>query len=67
MLTFAHLGPLAAGALAARAPTDAFNRPDGASILLVAPVILCAAATLWLLVLADPLAAFLAPIWTPRS
>lgn len=65
ILTFTHLGPLAANALAASAPTDAFKRPDGASILLAAPVILCAAATLGLLVLADPLAAFLAPIWTP--
>lgn len=65
ILTFAHLAPLAANALAARAPTDAFKRPDGASILLVAPVVLSAAATLWLLVLADPLASFLAPTWTP--
>lgn len=65
ILTFTHLGPLAANALAARAPTDAFKRPDGASILLAAPVILSAVATLWLLVLADPLAAFLSPIWTP--
>ena len=66
VLTFVHLGPLAASALAGRPPTDAFKRPDGASILLVAPVILSAAATLWLLVLADPLASFLSPIWTPR-
>lgn len=64
-LTFAHLGPLAAHALAARAPSDPFKRPDGASIMLVAPVILSAGATLWLLVAADPLAHFLAPIWTP--
>lgn len=63
VLTFAHLGPLAANALAARAPTDPFKRPDGASIMLVAPVILSAAATLWLLLLADPLARFLAPLW----
>ena len=65
ILTFTHLGPLAASALAARAPTDAFKRPDGASLLLAAPVILSAAAALGLLVLADPLAAFLSPIWTP--
>lgn len=65
VLTFAHLGPLAANAFAGRAPTDAFRRPDGASILLVAPVILGAAATLWLLLLADPLAFFLSPVWTP--
>jgi multicomponent Na+:H+ antiporter subunit D len=65
VLTFAHLGPLAANAFAGRAPADAFKRPDGASILLVAPVILSAAATLWLLVLADPLASFLSPVWTP--
>ncbi len=65
VLTFAHLGPLAANAFAERAPADAFKRPDGASILLVAPVILCAAATLSLLVLADPLASFLSPVWTP--
>jgi multicomponent Na+:H+ antiporter subunit D len=66
VLTFAHLGPLAANALSGRAPTDAFKRPDGASILLVAPVVLGAAATLWLLVLADPLASFLSPVWTPQ-
>lgn len=65
-LTFAHLGPLAANALSGPAPTDAFKRPDGASILLVAPVVLGAAATLWLLVLANPLALFLSPVWTPR-
>jgi multicomponent Na+:H+ antiporter subunit D len=64
ILTFTHLGPLAANALAARAPTDAFKRPDGASILLAAPVILAAAATLLLLVLADSVAFFLAPIWS---
>lgn len=64
VLTFAHLGPLAASAFAGRAPTDAFRRPDGASILLVAPVILGAVATLWLLLLADPLAFFLSPVWT---
>ncbi len=66
VLTFAHLGPLAASAFGGSTPTDAFKRPDGASILLVAPVILCAAATLWLLVMADPLATFLSPVWTPR-
>lgn len=65
VLTFAHLGPLAANAFADRAPADAFKRPDGASILLVAPVILCAAATLSLLAFADPLASFLSPVWTP--
>jgi len=64
VLTFAHLGPLAANTLAGKAPTDAFKRPDGASILLAAPVILSAAATLWLLVMADPLSSFLAPIWS---
>lgn len=67
ILTFTHLGPLAANALAARAPTDAFKRPDGASILLAAPVILAAAATLSLLVLADSIAVFLSPIWTPGA
>ncbi|MBX3509992.1 MAG: monovalent cation/H+ antiporter subunit D family protein [Hyphomonadaceae bacterium] len=65
ILTFAHLGPLAAQALAGRAPADAFKRPDGAPILLVAPIVLSAAATLWLLAAADPLANFLSPIWTP--
>lgn len=65
VLTFVHLGPLAANALAARAPTDAFKRPDGASIMLAAPVILSAGATLWLLLLADTLASYLSPIWTP--
>ncbi|MDX2274675.1 MAG: proton-conducting transporter membrane subunit [Hyphomonadaceae bacterium] len=63
VLTFAHLAPLAASALAGPAPTDPFKRPDGASVFLVAPAILSALATLWLLVLADPLATFLAPLW----
>lgn len=67
VLTFAHLGPLAASALSGKAPTDAFKRPDGASILLAAPVILAAAATLSLLVFADPLARFLSPIWQTGS
>jgi hypothetical protein len=56
---------MAANALVAPAPADPFKRPDGASFLLVAPVMLSAAATLWLLVLADPLASFLAPLWAP--
>lgn len=67
VLTFAHLGPLAANALVARAPTDPFKRPDGASLMLVAPVILSAGATLFLLLLADPLVKFLGPLWTPPS
>lgn len=66
ILTFVHLGPLAANAFAGRAPTDAFKRPDGASILLAAPVILGGAATLWLLVLAEPLVDFLAPLWSAQ-
>ena len=67
VLTFAHLGPLAANALVGPAPTDPFRKPEGASFMLVAPVILAAAATLWLLVLADPLARFLAPLWAPQA
>lgn len=67
ILTFAHLAPLAASALSGRAPDDAFRKPDGASFLLVSPLILAAAATLWLLVMADPLANFLAPLWAPRT
>jgi multicomponent Na+:H+ antiporter subunit D len=63
VLTFAHLGPLAAGALSGKAPTDPFKRPDGASFLLVVPVVLGAVASLSLLVFADPLATFLSPIW----
>ncbi len=65
VLTFAHLGPLAANALAAKAPADAFKRPDGASIMLAAPVVVSALATLLLLLAANPLASFLSPIWTP--
>ncbi len=65
-LTFMHLGPLAANAFASRAPADAFKHPDGASFWLVAPVFLGALATLWLLVMADPLANFLSPTWTPE-
>ncbi|MBY0562859.1 MAG: hypothetical protein K2P58_01635 [Hyphomonadaceae bacterium] len=65
VLTFAHLGPLAANALAGEAPQNPFVRADGASIALVAPVVLSGAATLWLLLVADPLASFLSPVWTP--
>jgi multicomponent Na+:H+ antiporter subunit D len=60
---FACLAPLIANAIVGSAPIGAFIRPDGASILLVAPVFLAAAATLALVVFVDPLAAFLAPIW----
>lgn len=67
VLTFAHLGPLAANALSGGAPSDAFKRPDGASIALVAPVVIAAAATLLLLIWADALAAYLAPMWTPNT
>ncbi|MBL8548409.1 MAG: hypothetical protein JNJ73_00385 [Hyphomonadaceae bacterium] len=60
---FASLAPLIANAGVAPAPIGAFIRPDGASILLVAPVILAAAATLALVAFVDALARFLAPIW----
>jgi multicomponent Na+:H+ antiporter subunit D len=63
VLAFAQLGPVVAGAFAARAPSEAFKRPDGASFWLVAPVFLGALGTLVLLVAADPLAAFLSPVW----
>lgn len=64
VLTFAHLGPLAAHALTGRAPpSETLKRPDGASILLVAPVALVAAGTLTLLFFADPIAFFLSPLW----
>ncbi|MES1156198.1 MAG: proton-conducting transporter membrane subunit [Alphaproteobacteria bacterium] len=63
VLTFAHLGPLTGNAVAAPPPADAFKRADGASIMLVAPVVLSGAATLLLLVLADSLSRFLAPLW----
>jgi multicomponent Na+:H+ antiporter subunit D len=65
MLTFAHLGPAAARALSEPPPENPFRQPDGAPILLTAPVALGALATLSLLILADPLASFLSPIWTP--
>ncbi|MBS0386523.1 MAG: hypothetical protein JSS00_14370 [Proteobacteria bacterium] len=67
VLTFAALGPLAANALAGKAPADAFRRPDGASIFLAAPIVIGAAATLSLLALADSLANFLSPVWTPHT
>jgi hypothetical protein len=64
-LTFAHLGPVATRALSEPPPENPFRQPDGATVLLTAPVVLGALATLSLLLLADPLASFLAPIWTP--
>lgn len=67
VLTFAHLGPLAANALAGPPPPDPLRRADGASIMLVGPVIVSAAATVGLLMLADSLARFLAPLWAPLS
>ncbi|MES1202872.1 MAG: proton-conducting transporter membrane subunit [Pseudomonadota bacterium] len=63
ILTFAHLGPLTASAVASPAPADAFKRADGASIMLVAPVVVCGAATLLLLVMANPIFLFLQPLW----
>jgi multicomponent Na+:H+ antiporter subunit D len=60
---FACLAPLIANAVVGEAPSGAFVRPDGASILLVAPVFLAAAATLALVAFVDPLVRFLAPIW----
>jgi multicomponent Na+:H+ antiporter subunit D len=65
ILTFAHLGPAAARALSEPTPENPFKQPDGATVLLAAPVALGALATLALLLVADPLAAFLSPIWTP--
>jgi multicomponent Na+:H+ antiporter subunit D len=62
VLMFASLAPLAANALVAPAPTDPFKRAEGASIMLVAPIILSAAATLWLLLLASPIADFVSPV-----
>lgn len=62
--TFAYLAPLAAKALVGEAPADPFRRPDGASIILVAPMALTAAATLALIFFVDPLAQFLAPVWS---
>lgn len=64
---FAHWGPLAANALVGPAPDDPFKRPDGASVLLVAPVVIAAIATASLLFLADPLAIFLSTIWRGAS
>jgi multicomponent Na+:H+ antiporter subunit D len=67
ILTFAHLGPLAANALAGAAPDGAFKRPDGAPLLLVVPVALGAAATFSLVFLANPLFDFLSVLWrTPQ-
>lgn len=62
VLMFASLGPLAANTLVGPAPHDPFKRRDGASALLTGPIVLSAAATLWLLILANPIAWFLAPI-----
>ncbi|MGE0828772.1 MAG: complex I subunit 5 family protein [Hyphomonadaceae bacterium] len=61
--TFACLAPLAARAFVAAAPTDPFQRPDGASILLVAPIVFGAAMTLGLIATVDALYRFLTPIW----
>ncbi|MGE3249435.1 MAG: proton-conducting transporter membrane subunit [Hyphomonadaceae bacterium] len=60
---FACFAPLAAKALVGAAPEDPFRRPDGASIGLVAPVVLTAAATASLIFVVDPLAQFLAQLW----
>ena len=65
LLTFAAFGPLAAKALFGPAPAHPFNRPDGASALVVAPAAIAGAATLALLFLVDPLARFLGPGLSP--
>lgn len=67
VLAFAHWGPRAASALAGPRPADPVRRPDGASILMVAPVVIGAGLTLSLMFLADPLARFLSTIWRGGS
>jgi multicomponent Na+:H+ antiporter subunit D len=64
ILTFAHLAPAAARALSEPTPENPFKETDGATALLATPVALGALATLCLFFIADPLAAFLSPIWT---
>ena len=61
VLLFASLAPLAANALVGPAPVDPFKRSEGASLLLVTPIVLGAAATLWLLLAANTAAWFLGP------
>ncbi len=52
-LTFAHLAPFSARALSAHGPKEAFKRPDGGAIALLAPMALASGACLALTLIAN--------------
>jgi multicomponent Na+:H+ antiporter subunit D len=62
--TFAYLAPLAAKTLVGEPPPQVWRHPDGASFLLVTPVVAAGVGTLALIVLVDPLYDFLLPLFS---
>ncbi len=63
MISFAALASVATRAFAAPAPQDPFKRPDGASLLMVAPIFTAAVLLAALVFLVDPINVYFAPIW----
>jgi multicomponent Na+:H+ antiporter subunit D len=63
VLAFAALSPVAARAMSGPAPDQPFSRTDATPLLSLITVVLAAASTASLVVLVDPLARFLAPLW----
>jgi multicomponent Na+:H+ antiporter subunit D len=63
VISFAALASVATRAFASPAPSDPFKRPDGASLLMVAPIVACAILLTALVFVVDPVNAYFAPIW----
>jgi NADH:ubiquinone oxidoreductase subunit 2 (subunit N) len=62
-LVFAALAPMAARAMSEPAPDQPFARTDATPLLPLVAVVLAAASTASLVLLVDPLARLLAPLW----
>jgi multicomponent Na+:H+ antiporter subunit D len=63
VISFAALASVATRSFASPAPSDPFKRPDGASLLMVAPIFTAAVLLAALVFLVDPINAYFAPIW----
>jgi multicomponent Na+:H+ antiporter subunit D len=63
VVSFAALASVATRAFADPAPKDPFKRADGASLLMVAPIVFGVVILAALLFLVDPINIYFAPIW----
>jgi len=63
VISFAALASIATRAFASPAPADPFKRPDGASVLMVAPIFTAAVLLAAFVFLVDPINVYFAPIW----